>query len=592
MIFFYILLEAIKHSKFFYLKHQQMKMYKAKFCRKIISCLAVFILCCITNTTFAVYSWKQKANVGGIGRTGAGSFTINGKGYIGTGYDMAVNRKDFWEYDPVTDVWTQKADFGGVVRHGPASFAVGGKGYMGMGTITYPIYTFVSDWWEYDPTLNTWTQKGNFPGTARYLPITFVIGTKGYMGTGWNQASYFNDFWEYDPALDAWTQKANFGGGARISAVGFAVNGKGYAGTGNNGTNKSDFWEYDPVSNTWTAKANFPSPARYGVSAFVFNNEPYAGSGGNGTTFYTDFYKYDPLGNTWSPIASFIGAGRRHTGTFGIGQIGYVGTGSVTGGVTNTFYEYSPDNIPVSNFTANQNFCPGTCTDFTNLSANATSYQWYFPGGNPSISTDVNPTGICYAVPGSYDVTLICINANGSDSLTLQNYITVFPNPAPQGISQNGDTLFAYAGSLSYQWYYNGNIIPGATNYYCIGSGSGNYNVVTTDTNGCQVEAVIYDVVAATHEMVSISNLKTFVYPNPFFSSTTIHLTANESASNVKLEIFNLSVQRIEVLFDGKLNPGESKDVELNGNKMTEGIYFYRITSGGEVMNGRLVLIK
>jgi hypothetical protein len=280
-----------------------MKIYKTDFCVKAISCLAVFILCCITNTTFAVYSWKQKANVGGIGRTGAGAFAINGKGYMGTGYDMTANKKDFWEYDPVTDIWTQKADFGGTVRHGAASFAVGSKGYMGLGTITYPNYTFVTDWWEYDPTLNAWTQKGNFPGTARYLPITFVIGTKGYMGTGWNQVSYFNDFWEYDPVLDTWTQKANFSGGARISAVGFAVNGKGYAGTGNNGTNKSDFWEYDPVTNVWTAKANFPAPARYGVSAFVFNNEAYAGSGGNGTVFYTDFYKYDPLGNTWSPIA-------------------------------------------------------------------------------------------------------------------------------------------------------------------------------------------------------------------------------------------------------------------------------------------------
>ena len=130
----------------------------------------------------------------------------------------------------------------------------------------------------------------------------------------------------------------------------------------------------------------------------------------------------------------------------------------------------------LSLFTAPAVLCPGTCTDFTNLSLNATSYQWSFPGATPDTSTAVNPTNICYTNSGSYDVQLIATNANGSDTLLLTNYITVYPSPPPQSITQNGDTLFAIAGAGIYHWYLNGNIISGATDYFYVATSSGDYN--------------------------------------------------------------------------------------------------------------------
>ena len=59
---------------------------------------------------------------------------------------------------------------------------------------------------------------------VRRHAVGFSIGNKGYVGTGYdNNINYHNDFWEYDPATDTWTQKANFGGGARYGAVGFSI---------------------------------------------------------------------------------------------------------------------------------------------------------------------------------------------------------------------------------------------------------------------------------------------------------------------------------------------------------------------------------
>src|SRR5207249_1321311 len=59
-------------------------------------------------------------------------FSISSNGYIGTGVDFNVNLyKDFWEYDPSANTWTQKADFGGSGRSGAVGFSIGSKGYIG-----------------------------------------------------------------------------------------------------------------------------------------------------------------------------------------------------------------------------------------------------------------------------------------------------------------------------------------------------------------------------------------------------------------------------------------------------------------------------
>src|SRR5213078_664216 len=77
---------------------------------------------------------------------------------------------------------------------------------------------------------------------------------------------------------------------------------------------------------------------------------------------------------------------------------------------------------PTASFSAVTNpICPGTCTGFNILSIGATSYEWIFPGANPSSSTDLDPSNICYNLPGIYDVQLIAINSVGSDTLLLTN---------------------------------------------------------------------------------------------------------------------------------------------------------------------------
>lgn len=58
--------------------------------------------------------------------------------------------------------------------------------------------------------------------------------------------------------------------------------------------------------------------------------------------------------------------------------------------------------------------------------AHLTSWEWTFEGGEPSTSTERNPTGITYNAIGHYDVTLKVTNAEGmTETVTKQNYINV-----------------------------------------------------------------------------------------------------------------------------------------------------------------------
>ncbi len=188
-----------------------------------------------------------------------------------------------------------------------------------------------------------------------------------------------------------------------------------------------------------------------------------------------------------------------------------------------TIWKFEPDLscsgcsgiLPVASFsTDSTTICPGSCTDFNNLSLNATTFQWTFSGATPDTSTIENPQNICYSNPGIYDVQLIASNVNGSDTFLLQDYIIVFPSPPPQGINQSGDTLFANAGGATYQWYYNGNLIPGATNYFYVASMNGDYNVLVADSNGCEAEAAIFNVMTSVDRISSFQD-EVKVYPDP-----------------------------------------------------------------------------
>ncbi|MEX2483841.1 MAG: M43 family zinc metalloprotease [Brumimicrobium sp.] len=85
-----------------------------------------------------------------------------------------------------------------------------------------------------------------------------------------------------------------------------------------------------------------------------------------------------------------------------------------------------PDIMCKAQFEGDQQVvCPGQTVSFTDYSYHEpTGWNWSFPGGTPSTSTDQNPD-IVYDTPGVYEVTLTATDGTDNVTETKTSYITV-----------------------------------------------------------------------------------------------------------------------------------------------------------------------
>jgi PKD repeat protein len=136
--------------------------------------------------------------------------------------------------------------------------------------------------------------------------------------------------------------------------------------------------------------------------------------------------------------------------------------------------------------------CAPLTVNFTNNSTGAVSYSWSFPGGNPTVSTETNPT-VVYDTAGVYTVTLTATNAFGSSTATSS--ITV--NAAPvAGFTYvvNNDTSFVFTntstGATSYLWTFgdgDSSTVASPVHDYPAIDSIVQYTVIMQAINGCGV---------------------------------------------------------------------------------------------------------
>ncbi|MGV6861184.1 MAG: T9SS type A sorting domain-containing protein [Putridiphycobacter sp.] len=293
--------------------------------------------------------WIKKADFAGLKRERSVAFSINGIGYVGTGVDTTdVTKKDFWAYDPTTNSWTQIADFGGVERRNAVAFMLNDFGYVGTGMShnESALGTTLSDFWKYDPSSNTWSAVASYPGNSNlgiYFATGFAVDGKGYVCSGKKgPADYTTEFWEYKPTTDSWSQLTDFPGGVRYQLNSFVVKEKAYIGLGvDQDIYRKDIWEYDPATSNWTQKNDFAGSARGALTTFTIGEAAFICLGTDGG-FKKDLWEYNPYADTWSIRAEFDGSARKNAVAFVINDTAYVGTGKGVSGKKMSFYAYVP----------------------------------------------------------------------------------------------------------------------------------------------------------------------------------------------------------------------------------------------------------
>ncbi|HYV92676.1 MAG TPA: T9SS type A sorting domain-containing protein [Chitinophagales bacterium] len=485
------------------------------------------ILAAGLTSSWAQNTWTQKANVGGLARFYAVGFSIGSKGYIGTGsYEL----KDFWEYDPVTDVWTQKADFGGTGRYGAAGFSIGNKGYVGTGT------GFTHDFWEYNPTSNTWTQKADFPGATRFHAIGFSIDSKGYMGTGQSPDAgwhFVKDFWEYDPSTDTWTQKADFGGIERWEAAAFSIGNIGYVGLGSNyfdyPYDKNDFWEYDPATNTWIQKADFAETGSSAAVGFSIDDKGYIGTG----SWKNDFWEYNPATDAWTQKTNFGGLPTVAAVGFSIGSKGYIGTGAASG---NDFWEYTPDTSSCA-FPSN--------LSVAKITSSSARLKWNAVAGAEKYK-------LRYKVSGAGD------------------WITMYPVAHSKKIT-------GLLPNTTYSWDVKTYCKVDSPNVVSHWSSKQDFTTAPFRmSEGIPVEGD-----------ESVWQISFQIYPNPAEEHATIQFTLPQS-SHVYIKVYDVSGKEIVTMLDDDVEQGEHS-LQLNTSDFAKGVYVVKMICASGIENQKLI---
>jgi hypothetical protein len=523
-----------------------------------------------------------------------------------------TSRNDLWKYDISTNEWTWMsgssfANATGVygVKGVPSPTNVPGARNETCSAWTDSLNNLwlfggqnangsFNDLWKYSIPSNEWTWMSG----SNLNNVAGVYGTKGIPAPAncpgarntyskWkDQSGNFwlmggaewpfskDDVWKFDPAINQWTWMAGTNlnvdtGVYQITCTMDSVNRPRarfehrstvtdncgrfwmFGGLPSVQLFLNDLWVFDPTRTEWlwVSGTNIPNqPNNYGsMGVPAATNSP---------------------ASRWGSVSWWGNDDRFYL--FG-------GNNNLTGPNFGDLWVYTPDincpqlcSAPVAAFSAPNYVCPGSCIDFSNVSLNATSYQWIFAGASISNSSVENPQNVCYNTPGNFDVTLIAYNSFGSDTITLVNYITVFPFPQAQGIIQIGDTLFANQGAVSYQWYFNGGIINGATNYFYVAAQGGDYNVICADSNGCEAEAVINDVL--TEVKINSSGRNFEVHPNPATNELILR------TDNLKIDnIIVLTITGKKVLIFEK----DSK--KLNISILPDGYYFIEARNGDEV---------
>ena len=133
-------------------------------------------------------------------------------------------------------------------------------------------------------------------------------------------------------------------------------------------------------------------------------------------------------------------------------------------------------------------------------------------------------------------------------------------------VSENGDTLSAFNG-IAYQWYLNGQIISGATSPTYIALVPGSYQVLITDSNGCQASSSA--LLVSGIENLASDNIR--IYPNPL-SGSDWQLDVSSALIGSKLEIFDAGGR---LVYNAEVKNLKSQ-FSLN---LASGIYFLRLYS-------------
>lgn len=183
-------------------------------------------------------------------------------------------------------------------------------------------------------------------------------------------------------------------------------------------------------------------------------------------------------------------------------------------------------------------------------------------------SFNLTPTAaISFVAQGHVTLSVVGTNADGCASAqTVQ--LDIWPKPQTPVLTQNGNLLYVLPAFYAYQWYKDGQAIPGAETHEYLCSDNGLYSLEVYNIHGCA--SMSYPVTMAQVGLTE-AEMQIGFYPNPVQD-----LLSWENKAFVSMQISDLSGRIIQIQ---SLDP-LSRSVQLNGLKAGAYIFAFEDQQG------------
>ena len=224
---------------------------------------------------------------------------------------------------------------------------------------------------------------------------------------------------------------------------------------------------------------------------------------------------------------------------------------------------------------------------FTDNSIGGTAISWAFEGGNPAVSSSINPA-VTYSIPGIYDVTMAVSNSSGTVTAVWDNYVTVYNTPI-SAFSLNSDTIcvmgaaqFSNTSNIetNYYWDFGDGDTSIAQNPIHSYDSSGVFIVsLTTSNPACSTTTSMNIYVEVCSGIDQYKDEAVFnVFPNPFNNTVNFSYSLKEIHENAGLFVYDLTGR--ELLF---IPIKKKEDNFWFGKNLPAGVYVIKLINGNTV---------
>lgn len=306
----------------------------------ILNIMVIMLIACEASKPDVQYSISTCAPIP-VSRAAAVSFVVGEYAYVFGGRDAEGNYlNDLWRYDIANDAWTSMRETPLRSRVNATACVHNGIVYIGLGfNGQYSNSTgYLSDWWSYNASTDTWQQLSDFPANTTARAISLVGDGELYVGYGFCW-TYERDMYRYNITEDIWSfidvhldRKAFSFPTRSFGGVGTTCQNRYFAGTGFRAYSLNWWGEFLPEG-AWVKRKNVPGYKRTTAACtatkdfvYVIGGMHFGGVNTDGKVL-SDIQQYNPSTDNWQYVGNLPDGGRMNHIAFSVGNRVYVGLG-------------------------------------------------------------------------------------------------------------------------------------------------------------------------------------------------------------------------------------------------------------------------